>query len=58
MNPLSDKQLNLNQIFIDLIEEYHWMLEDEKEDFDSKGLMKWIWNKGYMLREKDSTIYD
>lgn len=58
MNPLNDKQLELNQKHIDLIQDYLWGLEDDKEEFDSKNLMKYIWNKGYMLREKDSTIYE
>jgi len=58
MNPLSDKQLQLNQTFIQLIIDYQYSCEDDKEDFDSKGLMKYIWNRGYMLREKDWTIYE
>lgn len=55
MNPLSDKQLQLNQIFINLIQEY----EDNTlmVDHDPKSLFKYIWNQGYMLREKDHTIY-
>jgi hypothetical protein len=57
MNPLNDKQLALNQKFIDLIQDYLWSLEDDNEEFDSKGLFKYIWNKGYMLCEKDHTIF-
>ncbi len=55
MNPLSDKQLQLNQTFIDLIQKY----EEETLiiDHHAKGLFKYIWNQGYMLREKDHTIY-
>lgn len=55
MNPLNDKQLELNQTFIDLIEQYE--SETLMVDYSSKGLFKYIWNKGYMLREKDYTIY-
>lgn len=58
MNPLSDKQLELNQKFIDLIQEYFWECEDGLDQCDAKGLFKHIWNKGYMLREKDHTIYE
>lgn len=55
MNPLSDKQLQLNQIFINLIHEY----ENETliVDHDAKSLMKYIWNRGYMLVPKDNSIY-
>lgn len=56
MNPLSDRQLQLNQKFIDLIDEYE--SETVMVDHHSKGLMKYLWNKGYMLREKDHTIYE
>lgn len=55
MNPLSDKQLQLNQKFIDLINEYE--SDTLMVDHDAKGLFKYIWNKDYMLREKDHTIY-
>lgn len=55
MNPLSDEQLKLNQVFIDLIEDYE--NETLMVDHHSKGLFKYIWNKGYMLRQKDHTIY-
>lgn len=59
MNPLSDKQLELNQKFIDLCSEYiDSEIGESNYYFDGKGLMKFIWNKGYMLREKDYTIYD
>lgn len=51
-NILNNKQLELNQKFIDLTQDYLWSLENEKEDFDSKRLMKYIWNKGYALKEK------
>jgi len=63
MNPLSNKQLELNQKFINLINEY-FDDEENKESYeqgyyvDGKSLMKYIWNQGYMLREKDYTIYE
>lgn len=59
MNNLSDKQLELNQKFIDLLTKYQWDEEDEGNpvEFDSKDLFKFIWHSGYMLREKDNTIY-
>lgn len=62
MNPLNDERLALNQKFIDLINEYQDTLEDEDPvniyTLDAKGLFKYIWNKDYMLVEKDySTIF-
>lgn len=63
MSPLSDKQLELNQKFIDLIQEYFGDPEVEEtyqEGYyvDAKSLFKYIWNQGYMLREKDNMIYE
>lgn len=56
MNPLSEEQLKLNQVFIDLIEEYE--SNTLMIDHCSKDLFKYIWHKGYMLRPKDHTIYE
>lgn len=55
MNPLNDERLKLNQLFINLIQEY----EDctYLVDHDPKSLFKYIWNQGYMLVPKDNTIY-
>lgn len=58
MTPLNAKQLELNQTFIQLIIDYEYQCEDDNEEFDSKNLFKYIWYKGYMLREKDNTIYE
>lgn len=55
MNPLNDERLELNQVFIDLIEDYE--SETLMADHHSKGLFKYIWNKGYMLVPKDHTIF-
>jgi hypothetical protein len=55
MNPLNDERLKLNQKFIDLIDEYE--SNTIMADHHSKGLFKYIWNQGYMLVPKDSSIY-
>lgn len=52
MNPLNDERLRLNQVFIDLIEDYE--SNTLMVDHHSKGLFKYIWNKGYMLVPKDT----
>ena len=46
---LPTQELELNQKFIDLIYEYEDLYEDEPELKHPKGLMKFIWNKGYKI---------
>jgi len=49
-----NEQLENNQIFIDLIEEF---LNDDEikdiDDIDAKCIMKFIWNRGYKLVKRD-----
>jgi len=50
---ITDEQLKLNQIFVDLIYQYDDLYEDEPELKHPKGLMKYIWNAGYALQKHE-----
>jgi hypothetical protein len=64
IHEIRSEQLKLNQTFADLIHDYEDLYENEPELMHAKGLMKYIWNRGYKLSpiteedyvsEKDNT---
>lgn len=53
---MDSEQLRLNQVFIDLVYEYEdSVIPDYNVPWDAKGLMKFMYNRGYVLRPVGQT---